>query len=226
MSRLTRGLLCVVALGGLCCASSQEFPQASHPGRVPVDQLPGELLARHRVAFSFGQSTGALEVVLQVHCGEVVVVGLGPMRTPIFSIRQRGDAVETWSRQPWPFPPERLLLDVHRIFLYPIATPSRADGAHALQVGGVAYQERWASGRLVERWIPGGDGRGARIFFETAADGGSEPGRIRFADEELDYRLEIDVREYRRGTCKESGDASRREPVSAPGETRASGGIS
>ncbi|NRA09323.1 MAG: DUF3261 domain-containing protein [Myxococcales bacterium] len=102
MNRTACGLLGLCVVGGLACASPPEPKRISAPGLVPTEQLPGELLARHRFAYRFGEREGALEAVLQVHCGEVVVLGLGPMSSPLFSIRQRGDAIEAWSQRPWP----------------------------------------------------------------------------------------------------------------------------
>jgi len=196
-------LLGVCCAGGLACASLTEPRQISEPGLVGAEQLPGELLTRHRLSFRFGEVAGAFEAVLQVHCGEVVLLGLGPMRSPIYSIRQRGDRIESWSQRRLPLPPARILLDAHRIFLYPVADPPLADGIHARRVGEVTFEERWAGGRLVERLIPGGEERGVRIRFHEGSDTRSGPGRTTLVDDRLGYQLEIEALEYRRGNCDE-----------------------
>ena len=220
MNRTACGLLGLCVVGGLACASPPEPKRISAPGLVPTEQLPGELLARHRFAYRFGEREGALEAVLQVHCGEVVVLGLGPMSSPLFSIRQRGDAIEAWSQRPWPLPAARILLDAHRIFLYPVADPPLADGVHALRVAKVAFEERWAGGRLVERAIPGGDVRGVRIRFQEGADARSGPGPTTLVDDRLGYRLDIEPRQYRRTTCDEDERALLTTPQSRLAEIR------
>jgi len=220
VKRAARWLLGVCVLGGLACASSPAPEAIVARGLVPAGQLPGDLRVEHRLSFHFGKRGGALEAVLQVYCGEVMVMGLGPMRQRLFWIRQRGDDIKAWSQRPWPLPPARILLDVHRIFLYPVADPPLADGVHSREVATVAFEERWEQGQLVERAIPGGAARGIRIRFHRGASprAGSVPATL--VDERLGYRLEVEPHRYRRGTCEEDELALRgveRQGSLAPG---------
>jgi hypothetical protein len=120
------------------------------------EDVPGGFQMQQRLRFRFREQIRALDAVLQVYCDEVLVVGLTPLGTRLFSIRQRGLEIQVESEleNDWPFSPERILLDVHRTFLYPLADPPLPDGVHALRVGSLTIEERWEGGRLVERTIP------------------------------------------------------------------------
>lgn len=126
---------------------------------VPSDALRPGFVLRQRLRFDTGPEGGdrrsSFEAVVQVDCREVLVVGLTPFGTRLFTIRQTGRAIdfEWWLDRPWPFQPERILLDVHRSLLYPLAEPPLADGRHARHYGDVVADETWRGGRLLERTI-------------------------------------------------------------------------
>jgi hypothetical protein len=51
----------------------------------------------------------------------------------------------------WPFPPEYILLDIHRAYLVPLPTSPPRGGLREARYGTELVSERWASGRLMER---------------------------------------------------------------------------
>jgi hypothetical protein len=181
---------------------------------VPSDSLRPGFTLRQRLRFRTGPGGGdrkaSFEAVVQVDCEEVLVVGLTPFGTRLFTIRQVGRETEfAWLLDdPWPFQPERILLDVHRSFLYPLADPPLADGRHLRRFGGVSAVETWRDSRLVERSIDEGGSAGpagppnrwvARYEGGWGAD--AWPGVIRLESQRYGYTIEIVTLERRPLAC-------------------------
>ncbi|MCP4004210.1 MAG: DUF3261 domain-containing protein [bacterium] len=170
-------------------------------------QVPGNFALRQRLRFRAADGTsGALEAVLQVHCGALVIVGLSPLGQRLFSITQRGyeTQVQSFTTQPWPFAPDRVLLDVHRTYLYPVADPPLADGSHTVFLGSFAFVERWQDGRLVERTIP--DRLGARmgsvvVSYKGGVAPREVPRRVHLRNGLHDYEIEVETLSRRELIC-------------------------
>ena len=167
MTRGTAGALCLCVAA--CAAPAP--PQDGDPGGtadelVPTQEIPGNFLMRQRLHFRAGDEEGDLDAVIQKHCDELTVIGLTPFGTRAFTIRQRGTQVSAESHAPggWPFPPRRVLIDVHRIYFLPLPEAPPEQGMRQISHGAEIVQERWESQRLVER------------SFRRAS--GDPPGRI------------------------------------------------
>jgi len=179
-----RGLGVAVTLLVLACSHRVEAPVPAAADQVEVMRWgvigsTGEFFVRQRLQFQVGGESGSFDAALQVTCGTLTVVGLTPLGTPLFSIRQQGSRIEVDadSTMRWPFPPERLLLDVHRAFLYPMPVPAPADGIHVYDFQGVSVREAWQAGRLQERTISA-PSRGRPGLIHVLYEGGWIPGDL------------------------------------------------
>ncbi len=140
------------------------------------------------------------------------------MEIKLFTITQSGlhVAVEAIQAGQWPFDPERILLDVHRTYFYPLADPPLPDGIHEGRFGGERLRERWKSGRLIERRIAvGGGGEGGETsdwleisYGEGAPPDGTRDPRwrsptVRLRNPRYGYDLEIETAAYQTLRCEE-----------------------
>ncbi len=154
---LTGWILASLLLG---CATDS-LPEPAQPLAreksllVPSGEIEGNFMVRQHISVVSAERSADFEAILQKHCNEFVVLGLSPVGLRLFSLHQSGREidVETMAAANWPFDPERILLDVHRTYFYPLANPPLKDGIHELGFQQERLQERWHEGRLVERRI-------------------------------------------------------------------------
>jgi hypothetical protein len=175
---------------------------ARAPAPRPVPQLastfevPGDFLLRQHVEFRAGERSGSFEAVVQKRCDELVVIGFTPFGTRAFSIRQRGTEVRAEVHAPgsWPFPPEYILLDIHRAYLVPLPAQPPPGGHRETRHGAEYVHEEWASGRLTKRsFLAADDGQGRPVVVSY---GGEETrngvgGKVRIENDALGYELEV-----------------------------------
>ena len=135
-------------------------PPPEPPALVSTLEIPGDFVLRQQVAFRTGERSGSFEAVVQKHCDELVVVGLTPFGSRAFSILQRGTEVDVETHAPgaWPFPPEYILLDIHRAYLVPLPEVPPSDAVREARYGAERLTERWESGRLQERRFRSAEG--------------------------------------------------------------------
>jgi hypothetical protein len=193
--------------GSIPSSRSRDFDP--NTGLVPSQQIAREQLMRQRLHYRFQEQEGSLQSVVQVLCGEVVVIGLSPIGTRLFTIRQSGLAVSVQpaSSVDWPFSPERILLDVHRTFFYPLADAPMRDGAQTRQVAGLQVIDEWKDGRLLERHIEAKDSdppRSVTIHYEGGWAGEGPPPRIVLRDEGIGYEIEVESLEHRELRCEKN----------------------
>lgn len=206
-------------------ACVEPAPRAATPGAsrgvrsrlLHTAQIEGNFLMQQELRFRHGQQEGSFEAVVQKHCDEVVVIGLTPFGTRAFSIRQRGleVAVENQLVGKWPFPPENILLDVQRSFLYPIAQPPLSDGVHEATVGAELVRDRWSAGRLLERRIravagppegeEGEEGEEEEIVvrYLGGTTRGSPARNVELRNERHGYEINITTHTYRPLVCSD-----------------------
>ena len=152
----------------------------------------------HRVAIRWHGREEAFRGVLEKRGDALTLVGLGPHGGRGFVLRQEGLEVSLESHlpEPLPFPPEHILMALHRAWLLAI-TPgaAMADGEHRLERDGEEIVERWAGGRLMSRSYRPLDGSPAGLF-EVTFEGGFDPShatapsRVLVSDGWLGYELE------------------------------------
>ncbi len=193
MSTATRTFAIVLALAlAGCTARGHTTP----PTLPDANDLAPPFLARQRVIATAGAQRHAFEAVLQYDGSELLLLGLTPMGTKAFVVRQRGTVAtaESFVDRPLPAPPEAILLDVHWSYFLAADTP-RGDGWHRRALPGLRLRERWQGGRVRERIVAPRGGAPVRIAYADGLDDGRFPARVVVVHEdprgERDLRLEI-----------------------------------
>jgi hypothetical protein len=194
---------------GLACASVDPQPETTTEPvatLVPTTEISGNFLMRQHLTFEAGDDRGSFEALVQKRCDELIIVGLTPFGSRAFTIRQHGIdvEVETHVDVAWPFPPRHILLEIHRVFLLPLATPPPPDGVHESRWGGEIVSERWISGDLRERRFRRTDGEPPEEVVVTYADGasaGHPPTRVHVDNRRFGYALDVTSVERLPLTC-------------------------
>jgi hypothetical protein len=180
-----------LALAG-CAASGHTSP----PTLPNASGLAPPFLARQRVVATAGAERRAFEAVLQYDGSELLLLGLTPMGTKAFVVRQRGTVAtsESFVDRPLPAPPEAILLDVHWSYFLAADTP-RKDGWHRRTLHGLRLRERWQGGRVHERIVAPRGGVPVRIAYADGLVEGRFPAGVIVVHEDprgrRSLRLEI-----------------------------------
>lgn len=202
----------VVALAVMTCAAACG-PRA-RPAQTPAPRPRGTLHPpeHYAVSFTIDQEVTAVHAagsetfraVIEKRGERLVMVGLGPHGGRAFTLLQEGEQVSFESQLPreLPFPPEYMLMDIHRTWLRGLPREGDAplpDGEHEGDVEGERVRERWLGGRLLERHFtaPQGDAPWwtVDITYEGGLGDGSLPSRVVFDETpapEQHYRLVLD----------------------------------
>jgi hypothetical protein len=159
-----------------------------------------------QLRFSFAERSGKIDSVIQKNCDSLDVVGLGPFNTRIFSLRQvaREVAFEPENLEDWPFPPLRILLDIHRIYLYPLPNSPLPDGVYETEVADMLVSEYWKSGRLRQRILSNPTGQQPeriRIDYVGGLVRNGAPPPVVLEDEGRQYRLELETVSFSTNEC-------------------------
>lgn len=99
------------------------FPQAPRsiedcPAEIrSTDEIPGDFTIRHRVTVSAEDLDFPFELIVQKKGRELVLVGLSPFGTKLFTVIQTGieTDVDALPRAVLPIPPLNVLRDLHRL---------------------------------------------------------------------------------------------------------------
>lgn len=154
---LALGLAACLALG---CGPARARRQGPPPAPIGTLHAP----SHYRASFAIDQEVTAeyeggsqsFRAVAELADGRLVMVGLGPHGGRAFTLVQEGDDVRFESQMPreLPFPPEFILMDVHRTWIVGLPRPrgeALADGEHEGTIDDERVEERWQHGRLLER---------------------------------------------------------------------------
>jgi hypothetical protein len=157
-----------------------------------ADDLAPPFLARQRVIATVGVDRRAFEAVLQYDGRELLLLGLTPMGTKAFAVRQRGTvaSAENFVDIPLPAPAEAILLDVHWSYFLDADTP-RKDGWHRRKLDGLQLRERWSGGRVHERIVKPPRGPTVRIAYADGLTEGRFPEGVVVTHDDVELRLEI-----------------------------------
>ena len=189
--------------------SSADGAAEGEPGQVePGPGYPGEListadmgrdfLARQRLKGTFGEQEFAFEAVLQLHKGTLTVLGLTPFGTKAFVLTQTGTEVEfkPLIDREIPFPPEYMLQDIHRAWLWHARLPwADAPPSEAERV-----TEQWSENGLVRRSFVRLDGQPPgeiRIDYIGGHRTGRPAKQVVLENGWFGYRLEIQTTDWR-----------------------------
>jgi hypothetical protein len=179
-----------------CAPPAPRYPtRLEAPGRYP-----GAYLLRQHVTVRVGEGGGSLDVVVQKRGDELVLLGLTPLGTRAFLLRQRGLAVEHehYAGPELPFPPVFVLYDVHRALLRP-PLPGSGPGLRRAPPGEELHEERWTAEGLAERTFRRSDGepRGVvRIEYAPPwAPGTLAPAQVTIDNPWAGYHLRVETYE-------------------------------
>lgn len=159
--------LLAIALAGCCTTPQPALRELDYPGTLLAPtKLATEAVWQQRVTATWqppGQEPQerGFDAALQRQGDALTVVGLSPLGTVGFSIRQTTDDngephldVVNNIEDELVIPPRFILLDVHRTFLSwnsPAWQPMPGDGSRTCTFGGEEIRETWRAGRLQQR---------------------------------------------------------------------------
>ena len=178
---------------------------AGPPVLPPAHAIAPGFLARQTVIARHDGQPARFDAVLQGSGDELLLLGLTPMGTKAFAVRQRGGevTVERFVDAPLAAPAEAVLLDIHRAWLDDRPARAEADGWHRTRVRDpqgrtVRIDERWAAGRLYERvWGPRRDRGADRVRWPDGLAPGEHPREVVIDHPRLGLGLEIHTLEIR-----------------------------
>lgn len=191
-----------------------EEPEVGYPGElIPTTEMGDNFLARQKLRGKFGEQEFAFEAVLQLHGGKLTVLGLTPFGTKAFVLTQTGTEVafERLIDREIPFPPEYILQDIHRVWLWHAQLPwgdAPPTQAHATdlttpstEVAGERVTEQWSENGLVRRTFVRLDGRPPgeiRIDYMGGHRTGRPALQVVIENGWFGYRLEIQTTDWRK----------------------------
>jgi hypothetical protein len=169
-----------IALGLLLAACGGARPTTPPPAPPGVLHAPSDYASDfaidQRVTAGFGEEEQSFRAVIEKRGDSLVMVALGPTGGRAFVLTQRGHEVTFESHLPreLPFPPEYMLLDVHRAWLVSLPGAPLADGEHTAEIDGEEVTEVWADARVQTRSFRRVDGTPAGLLTITF-EGGLDP---------------------------------------------------
>ena len=218
VSRLRCAAWLMIALINASCSTAATTVQSPNTARgyptTLIDPLKitnalgGDFVTRQVISGAYGRKDFRFEAVLQKRQGEITVVGLTPMGTRAFVLRQRGLDVTFEQSFPGrsPFPARYILNDIHRAFFwhawqaFGTADPP-PDGERQMAWQGENVAERWRQGRLIERRFERKhDGFCSELVvrYDGGWRGCEEPPQNELDNAWFGYRLRIESVDFRR----------------------------
>lgn len=151
-------MLALVVLMMACAPRATQPPDPSqmrYPGEFASGaELTGkrDFMTRQALVGRYGEREFHGEVVVQKVGDKVTLIGVTPFGTKAFVVQQDAGGVKGQEiiKGTLPFPPEFMLLDVHRSLFIKLAEGT-GDGKRVGERGGEALTETWQGGRLLKR---------------------------------------------------------------------------
>ncbi len=154
-------------------------------------------VARQRVTARYGDRSHTFDAVLQLAGGRLTMLGLSPFGTKAFVLTQTGTDVhfETFVSLDLPFPPERILFDVHRALFWNARDGTvTADGRRRRVTPAFTIVERLDGRRVTTRTFLDRAGHTLAIVrFSPPIRPGEIPRRVEIAAPPYGYDLRIDT---------------------------------
>lgn len=186
---------------------SGEASGPGYPGElIPTAQMGRDFIARQKLQGSFEEHEFAFDAVLQLHEGTLTVLGLTPFGTKAFVLTQTGAEVEFQAliEREIPFPPEYMMQDVHRAWLWHARLPwgdaPPDEPSPSVEVAGERVTEQWGENGLVRRSFARLDGRPEgeiRIDYIGGHRSGRPAKQVILDNGWFGYRLEIRTTDWR-----------------------------
>lgn len=203
-----RGSTPVVEAPGAAPRGGDNAAPGGYPGELlSTEELDGEFVARQQLSGRSGEQAFRFEAAIQLRGGTLTVLGLTPMGTKAFVLEQQGTEVrfEALIERELPFPPEYILQDIHRTWLWHARLPwgagPPAEEAPSAELAGERVREQWSGGKLVRRSFERLDGEPPgtlRIDYIGGHRQGLPPPRVVIDNAWFGYRLEIETLEWRK----------------------------
>lgn len=199
---MTRWATALVVLVIGACAPRATTPPDPSQMRYPGEFAAGAELAarpnfmtRQALVGRYGEREFHGEVVLQKVGEAVTLIGVTPFGAKAFVVQQDAGGVrgQEMMKGTLPFPPEFMLLDVHRSLFIKLAEGT-GDGVHRGERGGEVVTEEWRGGRLQRRTYRRVDGkpRGTiTVDYEGGMTGDQPPTKMRLDNGWFGYSVEI-----------------------------------
>jgi hypothetical protein len=182
-------------------------PGPGYPGElISTADMGRDFLARQKLKGTFGEQEFAFEAVMQLHKGTLTVLGLTPFGTKAFVLTQTGTEVEFTPLidREIPFPPEYMLQDIHRAWLWHARLPwgdaPPSESAPSVEVAGERVTEQWSENGLVRRSFVRLDGQPPgeiRIDYVGGHRSGRPAKQVVLENGWFGYRLEIHTTDWR-----------------------------
>ncbi len=215
MTHRARGGLWLAILAGITLScqidetKGKDKQWETHPvaALLSTDEMRNDTFTLHQqLRFSFAGRSGKIDSVIQKNCDSLDVVGLGPFNTRIFTLRQTAREIDSQPEnlEEWPVPPLHILLDIHRIYLYPLPSPPPPDGVYETEVADMLVSEHWRSGRLWQRVLSSPIGRQPeriKIDYVGGFVRDEAPPTVLLEDELRQYRLEVETVSFSPNVC-------------------------
>ena len=176
-----------------------------YPGTlVEIGKVSRDFMMRQKLSGSWQDMKFSFEAVVQKQGDKLTVLGLTPFGTKAFSLVQTGTEVEfeKYVDREMPFPPEYILQDIHRVFLYDVELPwglTGEDGLNEATVHDELVHEEFVDGRLVSRRFARSSGYPEgeiRVDYEGGTADGVPAKNVSFSNGWFGYRLEIKTTLY------------------------------
>jgi hypothetical protein len=186
--------------------NSDSRDPAGYPGElISTEAMTGEFLARQKLTGKFGDREFRFEAMIQLRDGTLTVLGLTPMGTKAFVLQQTGTEVEfrPLINREIPFPPEYMLQDIHRVWLWHARLPwadAPGEESPSVEIAGERVSETWTPNGLVRRTFERLDGAPAgliRVDYMGGHRTGRPPKHVVLDNGWFGYRLDIETLEWR-----------------------------
>lgn len=203
--------LCLAAWGLSGCTR----PTPTPPSAVaPVEQAPCDILVdptamsrdflwRQRLTATYDEHQYRFEAVLEKSGPTLRVLFLTPYGTRALLLEQRHEQVHTeyFIPQRLPFPPERILGDIHRAYFRGFDRALPSGGTREYREHGEMFEDTWQGGRLVQRvaTAPGSPARDnsrtkrVAIAYTPGFVPGTPPARVMLTNDWHGYQILIET---------------------------------
>ncbi len=196
-----------VAVESSADETGEPEPGPGYPGElISTEDMGRNFLARQKLRGKFGEQEFAFEAVMQLHGGKLTVLGLTPFGTKAFVLTQTGTDVEFQQLidREIPFPPEYMLQDIHRAWLWHARLPwgdaPPNQSAPSVEIAGERVTEQWSENGLVRRTFTRLDGQPPgeiRIDYIGGHRTGRPAKQVVLENGWFGYRLEIQTTDWR-----------------------------
>jgi len=200
----------LAALGALARCAAPGVPTAApQVAALPAVPQDAAFRLRQQLRFEYAGSSGSVEMLVQVRCGELTAIGFAPFGARAFTLIQRGRELEVTQHLPgsWPFAPEYIARDIHRALLVPLPAEPPRNGERETVYGGERVLERWERGVLRRRVFTASGVEGSAgivIDFAQGPSRGRPSGELRLENLRRGYVLTVHTLESRALRCPQT----------------------